>query len=559
MNKLTFALFAALALSCVKQVPESSDKEPAVKIYVASAIRTNDPARPVVQAIAVENGKIIAVGTEDEVRAARADAQVIRVPGVIVPGLQDSHAHLLSLGRSLSVVDLRGSRSVDEVLARLSKATPDSHEGDWLVGRGWDQNLWPEQAFPHRRALDDAFGDATPIWLTRIDGHAAWVNGAALKRAGVTRETKDPEGGRFLRDAQGELTGVLIDNAMDVVSRAMPKLTSEQRQRRLQLALRAAASRGLTCVHDAGMDLETFDLLQQWDTIGALPIRVYAMADGQDEHDAEAYLGRGPFEGRFLAMHGVKFLLDGALGSRGAAMHQPYSDSQKESGLLLMSPETLEQKMEAFMARGFQVNTHAIGDRANTLVLDAIEAATKKTGGGPGRARLEHAQVMRPEDIQRLASLHVIASMQPTHATSDMGWAEARVGASRIKGAYAWRSVLDAGGRLAFGSDFPIEEVSPLLGFYAARTRQDANGKPEGGWYPEQKLTGEETLRAFTVDAAYASFSEDRRGSLKPGMDADFVAFSVDPVSAPPAELLKAQVIVTVVGGKPAYEANPLR
>lgn len=528
-------------------------------VYVAAKIRTLDPDRPEAEALAVRGGRLLAVGGRQEVLAAAGQgARIVEFPAgaVIVPGLADAHAHLANLGRTLSIAKLKGTGSVEEIVERLRAAGPASRQGEWLVGRGWDQNDWAEgkRTFPDRAALDAAFPDV-PLFLTRIDGHAAWVNGEALRRAGVTRATRDPAGGRILRRQDGEPTGVLVDNALDLVEAKLPAPTNEQLEQRMIAALKKCAEVGLTAIHDAGMDLRNFELLQRWDAVGLLPLRVYAMADGQGA-DRQSFLERGPFKGRMLEMRSVKFWLDGALGSRGAALAAPYSDDPGNSGLLLLTPEELESRARAFMEAGFQVNVHAIGDRANTLALDVIERASAATGKRDGRHRLEHAQVMRREDIPRLAKLGVVASMQPTHATSDMPWAEARVGSERIRSAYAWRSILEAGAIMAFGSDFPVEEPDPLLGLYAARTRQDPSGNPRGGWYPNERVSGEEALRGFTVGAAYASFAESERGMLQAGLDGDFVAVSVDPVDAPPEQLLKAKVLLNVVAGAVVYEAR---
>ncbi|HZA49975.1 MAG TPA: amidohydrolase, partial [Myxococcaceae bacterium] len=499
-------------------------------VYVAAKIRTLDAERPEAEALAVAHGRVLAVGSRREVlEAAGPEARVVELPAgaVMVPGLADAHAHLSSLGRTLTVANLKGTKSVDDIVERLRAAGPASRQGDWLVGRGWDQNDWAEgkRTFPDRAVLDAAFPDV-PVFLTRIDGHAAWVNSEALRRAGVTRATKEPQGGRILRRQDGEPTGVLVDNAIDLVEAKVPAPTNEQLEQRMIAALKKCAAVGLTSIHDAGMDLRNFELLQRWDVVGLLPLRVYAMADGQGG-DRQTFLERGTFKGRMLEMRSVKFWLDGALGSRGAALHAPYSDDPGNTGLLLLTPEELESRARAFMEAGFQVNVHAIGDRANTLALDVLERATAATGTRDRRHRLEHAQVMRREDIARLSKLGVVASMQPTHATSDMPWAEARVGPERIRGGYAWRTILDSGAIVAFGSDFPVEEPDPLLGLYAARTRQDAAGNPADGWYPNERVSGEEALRAFTVGAAYASFAEGERGMLEPGLDADFVALSV--------------------------------
>lgn len=525
-------------------------------IYLAARVRTMDPAQPVAEAVAVRSGKIAGVGSRAElVAAAGAAARVVDLRGAtVVPGLADAHAHLLGLGNRLLVVSLSSAGSEEAAVAAVKAAPAATRRGDWIIGRGWDQNDWPSKQFPTRASLDAAFPDL-PVFLTRVDGHAAWVNGEALRRAGIDRSTPDPVGGRILRGAGGEPSGVLVDNAMDAVEAKIPVLTDEQLQARLVAAFRRCAEVGLTQVHDAGMDLRTFTLLQQWDLAGRLPMRVYAMADGRGP-DGDAYLERGTFRGRMLVMKGVKFWMDGALGSRGAALHQPYSDEPSQSGLVLWEPEALEARVRAFMERGFQVNVHAIGDRANSLTIDLLVRLAGAVAEDPGRHRVEHAQVLRLEDIARLAKGGLIASMQPTHATSDMPWAEARVGRERVKGAYAWRSLLAAGAPLAFGSDFPVEEPDPLHGLYAARTRQDEHGKPEGGWLPEQRLGGEEALAGFTTGAAYASFAENERGSLKVGTDADLTALSEDPVAADPRAVRNAKVVMTVVGGREMYRAE---
>ncbi|GHG87668.1 amidohydrolase [Comamonas sp. KCTC 72670] len=524
-------------------------------VYVAQRIRTLDPAKPQVQALAVKDGKVLATGTKDEVLAAAGqDARVVDLGDVtVVPGLTDAHGHLAGLGQGLVTVNLEGVDSKSEALERVSSAPASAFQGEWLLGRGWDQNDWQDKAFPSRADLDSRF-PTRPVALSRVDGHALWVNGEALRRAGITRDTKDPAGGRILRGADGEPTGILVDNAMTLIEAVLPPATDEQHAAQLTAALQRGAQVGLTGVHDAGMDLRTFRLLQRWDKQGKLPLRVYAMADGQTG-DRETYLKDGPYEGRMLTLRAVKLTLDGALGSRGAALHQDYSDEPGHRGLLLLTPEEYEARVRAFMARGFQVCTHAIGDRANTVVLEVLSRSAEATGTQDGRHRVEHAQVMRAEDFERLGRNNFIASVQPTHATSDMPWAEARVGAERIRGAYAWQRLKASGAVLALGSDFPVERPDVLAGLYAARTRQDPRGQPEGGWYGGQRLSGEEALEGFTVGAAYASFAEGRRGRLQPGMDADFVALSVDPVDAPASELPGAQVRLTVVAGVEVFRA----
>jgi len=554
MVAVVVAVAAAAAFEgCLAHGQEGSMRPIDVVVYSARRVRTLEPAQPLAEAVAVAGGKVREVGSLEAVRRAHPEARVVELPGVMVPGLADAHGHLRSLGNSLTVVDLTGAKSEAEVVARVKAAPPERRRSDWIEGRGWDQNLWPGQQFPGRAPLDEAFPDV-PVYLVRVDGHAAWVNGEALRRAKVTGKTKDPEGGRILRDARGEPSGVLVDNAMDAAFKAIPPLTDEQLEARLASAVAKCLAVGLTAVHDAGMDLRTFTLLQQWDAVGRLPLRVYAMADGRGA-DGDAFLERGTFRGRMLEMRSVKFWMDGALGSRGAALHEPYADDPAQSGLLLWDAGELEARVHAFMERGFQVNVHAIGDRANSMTLEVLERQAKQVPGNPGRHRVEHVQVLRLDDIPRLARSGAIASMQPTHATSDMPWAEKRLGHERAKGAYAWKSLLEAGAKLAFGSDFPVEEPDPLHGLYAARTRQDARGQPEGGWFPEQRLNGEQALAGFTTGVAYAAFAEGERGRLAPGMDADFTVLSVDPVEAAPLEVRGAKVLLTVVGGREVFRA----
>lgn len=524
-------------------------------VFVARAVRTLDPQRPVVQALAMREGRVLAVGTEAEVLAmAGPGASVERFPhGTIVPGLVDSHGHLAWLGESLAVVGLQGTAHPDDVVKRLTTAPSSAWRGGWLLGTGWDQNLWPQREWPTRAVLDAAF-PATPVVLTRVDGHAVWVNGEALRRAGITRATPDPDGGRVLRDERGEPTGVLVDNALTLVTSRIPALAAQERALRLKLALEACARHGLTGVHDAGEDLATFQVLQQWDLVNALPLRVYAMAYGQGD-DAENFLGRGVYRGNRLELRTVKFVLDGALGSRGAALETPYADEPGTSGSLLLSPQEFEQRARRVAAAGFQVAVHAIGDRANHLALSVLAALEHERPGS--RHRIEHLQVVAREDLATLGQSGVVASVQPTHATSDWPWAEARLGAERSQLAYAWQQVRATGARLALGSDFPVESVNPLWGLYAARTRQTRSGEPAGGWHPDERLTGLQALEGFTVGAAWASFAEARRGQLKPGADADFVVLSADPVDEPAAQLLEATVELTVVDGVDVFRRQP--
>jgi predicted amidohydrolase YtcJ len=373
-----------------------------------------------------------------------------------------------------------------------------------------------------------------------------------LKRAGIGHETKDPDGGRIVRSDAGEPTGVLVDAAVELVMGKVPAASKEELQRRLKTAVETCARLGLTGVHDAGMDLATLRVLRDWDLLGVLPIRIYAMAYVQGA-EGDEFLGMGRFKGKKLELRAVKLVADGALGSRGAALEAPYSDEPSQSGLMQLSPGELEAHATKFAEAGFQVAVHAIGDFANALTLDVLGRLEKAHPGS--RHRVEHAQVLRAQDVGLFAKNGLVASFQPTHATSDMPWAEARLGEARLAHAYAWREVLDTGAHVAFGSDFPVEDPNPLWGLYAARTRQDHEGKPEGGWHPEQRVTGEEALQGFTLGAAWASFAEAERGSLEVGKDADFVVLPVDPVEGEAKALLDAKVQVTVVDGVDVYRA----
>jgi predicted amidohydrolase YtcJ len=558
-------MLRALALLAVLAVSAHAQPTPVTVLHNAR-IYTVNPDQPTAEALAFAEGRLLALGTEDEVLEAYPDARRLDARGrTVVPGLIDAHAHLMNLGLSLLRADLAGTTSKDEILERLTAFAAGLPEGAWLTGRGWDQNAWPAAAdgsfpFPTRADLDAAFPER-PVWLTRVDGHAAWANTAALRAAGLDPDApapEAPEGGAIRTDAEGRPTGVFIDRAMGLVANAIPESEEAELEEALERALEATASHGLTGVHDAGADLATFRRYERFIEAGRFPLRVYAMIDGPGATFAHVCEERGlpvPYApSERLRVQSVKVYVDGALGSRGAALLEDYADAPGERGLLFMRPDSLRAFVADAMRCGLQVNTHAIGDRGNRTVLDAYEAALAETGGGPGRHRIEHAQVVvAPDDIARFAPLGVIASVQPTHATSDMPWAEARVGPERIRGAYAWRSFLESGTRLALGSDFPVERVPPLLGFHAAVTRQDAGGQPPGGWYPEQALTREEALRGFTLDAAYAAFMEDEVGSLEAGKRADFVVLSRDVMAVPESEILGTEVVATFLDGEPVF------
>ena len=505
-------------------------------------------------AVYAVNGTIREVGPAAEMQRAHPGANVYAlIGGTILPGLTDAHAHLYGLGVSLDVVRLTDTQSLEEVIARVKERAAKTPKGEWIIGRGWDQNDWPVKEFPAKAALDAAVPDH-PVFLRRIDGHAAYVNTAALRAANVTAATKDPDGGRVMRDSSGEPTGVFIDAAMDLVEDTIPAPTAAQRKARVLASAEAIAASGLTEIHDAGIDGATIAAVKELINEKRFPIRVYAMLTDNDAL-LNTWFSSGTlvdYGGR-LTIRSVKVYADGALGSRGAALLEPYSDDPGNSGLMIAKPEHIADVAKRARAKGFQVNTHAIGDRGVRNVIDAYEQAGVTANE---RFRVEHLQVISPPDVPRLVSHGIIASMQPTHGTSDMPWAERRLGPERVKGAYAWRTVLNAGGRLALGSDFPVEDVNPFFGIYSAVTRQDHAGQPAGGWYPNQRLTLAEAIRGFTSDAAYAAFEERSRGTIEPGKLADLTIVEGDLLAMPAADLHKAKVHYTVVGGEVVFGAK---
>ena len=520
-------------------------------------------AAPRKQSIVIGEGKIVFIGDPAKARKLAPAARAIDLTGRFVfPGWADSHLHLAGLGKSLEVASLRGAASAEEAAARMAKAAAALPPGVWVEGRGWDQNLWPGKQFPDARALERV-GDR-PALARRVDGHAVWVNQAALKAAGIDAATRDPDGGRILRRADGSPSGVLVDNAMRLVEKGMPPQGAADLERRLLAGAASCAALGLTEIQDAsGYDADAIGVLERLASRGALPIRVYATVSPEPEQ-LRGFLARGTRVSSgpdFLSVRALKAYADGALGSRGAALLDDYSDEPGKRGLLVTAPERLAEIAREARRAGWQVWIHAIGDRGNRMALDAFEAAAESLPEAPegsSRPRIEHAQVVAPEDFPRFARYGVIASIQPTHATSDMPWAEDRLGPSRIAGAYAWRRLKTAGARLAGGSDAPVESENPLLGFYAAVTRRDATGQPPGGWRPAERLSRQEALALFTSDAAYAAFEEEWRGRIAPGYAADLTVFARDPMAVPEDEIPTIPVSMTLVGGRIAHgPSNP--
>jgi predicted amidohydrolase YtcJ len=509
--------------------------------------------------VLVREERIAFVGDPKEARRMAPGAARVDLAGrFIFPGWADAHGHLSGLGRALETADLKGASDAADAARRIAAITSGLPAGAWAEGRGWDQNRWPGQKFPDAADLD-ALLPERPALARRVDGHAVWVNSAALRAARIDSATKDPEGGRILRRADGSPSGVLVDRATGLVESVMPAESAGDFERRVLAASLACARAGLTEVqeasHSSGEQIAAFARLAD---AGQLPIRIYATVSSSPGELA-AFFSKGPRIGKggdFLTVRAIKALADGALGSRGAALLADYSDEPGNNGLLVTPPNRLDELALQARQNGWQLWVHAIGDRGNRLALDAFAKAASALRAAPAggtRPRIEHAQVVSPADIPRFGREGVIASIQPTHATSDMPWAEKRVGPERIAGAYAWRSLKKAGARLAGGSDFPVESENPLLGFYAAVTRQDLDGRPPGGWRPQERLTRREALALFTSDAAYAAFEEDRRGRIAPGFDADLSVFDRDPMEVPEREIPRISPILTIVGGRVAY------
>jgi predicted amidohydrolase YtcJ len=516
---------------------------------VHANIYTVNPTEPAASAIALAHGAILAVG-RDVSPYIGPKTEIIDARGAtILPGFIDSHGHMQALGESLENLDLRGLASeraiADKVRAEASKRKP----GEWIRGDAWDQNLWPSKTFANADLISAAAPN-NPVALSRVDGHALWVNRKAMGIARLDRATADPAGGRILRDASGNPSGVLLDKAMSLVYSKIPQPTPAQFESRLLHAAQECARLGLTTVHDAGVPQSVIDAYHSLIAKHQLPIHIYAMIQNSPEL-IDAWLARGPEIGDNLTVRSIKLIADGALGSRGAALLEPYSDDPSNSGLLILDRAFIRSLAQRAMARGFQVNTHAIGDRANHETLLAYADAL----GGPNcrRFRIEHAQVVALADFQLFHKYDIIASMQPTHATSDMPWAQARLGPARIRGAYAWQTLLHLGVHLPSGSDFPVENPNPIPGFYAAVTRQDRRGNPPGGWFPDQRMSRQQALASWTVEGAYAAFEERKKGSLLPGKMADLIMLSGDPMTAPAAEILKIRVTMTIAGGRIAY------
>ena len=532
-------------------------QSPADLIITNARIYTSDVNRPVAEALAVRAGLIAFVGSNRGALAlAGPKTERLDLSGkTVITGMVDAHAHLLGLGQALRTVNLVGTRSYDEVIARVAERARTAKPGEWIRGRGWDQNDWADTRFPTHAALSRAVPN-NPVYLTRVDGHAALVNAKALELAQVAAATPDPAGGRIVRDSANNPTGVLVDNAQGLVGRVIPPATRGELREQTLAAIAEANRWGLTGIHDAGVDAPGIDVYEDLAKEDRYNLRNYVMVRASDSV-LDAYMRRGPqnaLYGSRIWIRAIKLVADGALGSRGAALLEPYSDDAGNTGLLITPPERIRSVAVRALKAGFQVNVHAIGDRANRIVLDQFEAALREVPTADHRFRIEHAQILSYQDIPRFAELDVIPSMQGSHQTSDMYWAPNRLGTARLGGAYAWRSLLNTGVVIPNGSDFPVEAVNPLISFHSFFTRQDADNYPPGGWLPEQHTTRQEALLSITLWPSYAAFTEKVSGTLTAGKFADFVVLDRDIMTVAAEEVLRTRVLQTVLGGRTVYK-----
>ncbi|MEZ5013418.1 MAG: amidohydrolase [Chitinophagales bacterium] len=523
------------------------DRIPVDMILFNGNIYTVDSAFTICHAMAVADGKIVATGEATEILTKYAAKKTIDLLGKnVYPGFIDAHCHFLSYGIQRSYAQLYGTTSFDEVLDVVKQQDP-TKTGGWILGRGWDQNDWEVKDFPDCKILDSLYPN-TPVYLIRIDGHAALANTAALKLVGYTPHTEIAGG--VIKTEGDKCTGLVMDNAMEPFNAILPIKEESFRRNALERAQADCFAVGLTSVQDMGLQLDEIQLMQQMDVEGALQMRIYALAMAGDEN-FKWFQQHGKLETDRLHVAGFKYYADGALGSRGAALKEAYSDDPENTGLLFYTPDSLLREAQKIRSIGFQMCTHAIGDAANAEVLNVYAAVLPEDNDA--RWRVEHCQVVDPKDINLFGKYHIIPSVQPTHATSDMYWAKDRLGDRRVRTAYAYDDLLRQNGMVADGSDFPVESINPLYGFYAAVARMDQSGWPEHGWQINNALNREQALRAMTIWAAYAAFEEDQKGTLEPGKWADFVVTDKDIMLAPLMDIPATSILFTYVNGVMVY------
>ena len=537
------------------QTSPQTPKSDTLTLYRNARIYTNDPSAPWAETMLVRGEVILAIGDDDEVAAlADKDVKIVDLDHhFVMPGFNDAHVHIGGAGEDWLAVRLFGATSVAELQKRLAAAVAEHQPGEWITGSGWDHTMWPEKKFPNRQQLDQV-SPKNPVLLTHVSGHVAVANSLALQLAGITKDTPNPSGGEIEKDDQGQPTGMLKEGAaMRLVESKIPPVTAEQRRRGIELAFADLAKNGVTSAQDNSSwdDFLTYRALKN---DGKLTVRITEwLPFAAPLEKLQEMRHEGGTTDPWLRTGALKLVSDGALGSRTAAMLQPYSDDPKTSGIMTMDPEKIKQLAIERDKVGFQLNFHAIGDRANQVALDAFEAAAKANGPYDRRDRIEHAQVVAPADFPRFARLQVIASMQPSHETTDMRWAEQRIGPERAKGAYAWATMQKFGVRLAFGTDYDVEPISPFRGLYACVTRELPDGGPQGGWQPQEKISLQDCISAYTSGSAYAEFMEGKKGELRAGEFADFIVLSNDLTKVPPREYTQTKVLRTVVGGRTVF------
>ena len=513
-------------------------------------IHTMDSRATVVDSVVIRDGRVVFAGARAAINPGPGEPIVDLGGLTALPGLVDAHAHLIMLARArlqLRVGHLDSEAAVATVVAQAAVVTP---AGEWLTGRGWDQTRWPGQRFPTRASLDRA-APAHPVALTRVDGHATWANGAALRAAGIDRHTGDPAGGVVAKDENGEPTGLLVDAAQELVRAVVPAPSADRFEHALEDAMAECLAKGLTGIHEMGVDLPALAAYRRLAERGRFPLRNYVAVSGRKAWAEYRERGREVIGDDRIVVGALKLWLDGALGSRGAALHHPYCDDPTSRGLVLIPPDELDRQLREAHAAGFQACVHAIGDRANTLALDAME----HVGVAGRRFRIEHAQVLAPDDVPRFQRLGVIPSMQATHCTSDMRWAGDRLGPDRLDGAYAWRSLLATGTIIAGGSDFPVEDANPFHGLHASVTRAPREGE-HAGWQPGQRMTRDEAVRSFTTWNAWAAGQERELGSLEPGKHADLIVLSEDVMTCEESRIKDVSPLLTMVGGVVAFTSD---
>ncbi len=548
LQLLSISLLCGLLSSCQQPQPET---------LIINNVRgySFDNERQLFEfsALAVREGRVLATGNTD--LADQYPSATLRDGNgkTMLPGLIDAHGHISSLGYALLSIDVRGLQSAEQVAKNVAAYGAKNPDLSWIQGRGWNQVLWPGKQFPNMADLDAEITDR-PVWLERIDGHAGWANKKAMELAGITRDTVSPPGGEIIYDQQGEPSGILIDNAMRLMVDIIPAPNTAEIKLALDAVSQHLLSLGITSAHDAGVLSSEHKVYRQLADNGEMQVRIYGMySSTEDDLQQVLDAGHSSDSRDMYSVRSIKIYTDGALGSRGAAMLEPYSDRPDHRGLLLTSREELQRLFKLAINADFQIAIHAIGDQGNRIGLDVLEQAYESFGGRHLRHRMEHSQVVALSDIPRFKSLDVIPSMQPTHATSDMNMAEDRIGAERLKGAYAWQSFLKQGSRVVSGSDFPIELANAFHGIHAAVTRQDKNNQPEAGWIPEEAMSLEDTMRSFSIDAAWAAHQEDSLGSLTPGKWADFILLDQDIYQIPARDIWKTQVLETWLAGELVY------